>query len=476
MREILNQGNFCGGYFILNKNRHERQWDQTEELLVTLPYIKSIREHVIGLISSSKESLKICSFILTDKDIYRELEKKLKESDLAIFILTQLDDTKFSMNLITEEEKTPNFHQDHLDFIKKLYSLGAHVRATQTAHAKFIISDRSEAIIMSANLTGPSLNNNPESGFYIRDKLTINNLDRLFDVIFQYGTEYTKFLSAKNDLQLIVSRISNMKKELFNGLADSNLLFTFENLNHSLYESIVTTIKNSQKNLLISTYSIVGLKNLDELLTELKKRTADGCSVKVFCRGMNYRPDHLENCLQLAKIGCDIYGDIYNHSKGIITDSAGLLFTANIDGFHGLTNGFETGAVLDENQRLELKQFIDWQIATANYKFELKPSKQSFFDTYIYYCEQKGIKPPVVSDDLNILLEKKNSNLFHKFNDFPAYIKLKNGRVAQLVIDNDAYSATLDKENLRIGNKIPDPDFNMESYLLVYHYLKLKIV
>ena len=69
-------------------------------------------------------------------------------------------------------------------------------------------------------------------------------------------------------------------------------------------------------------------------------------SVNIFCRGMNYRSDHLVACNELVKMGCVIYGDVFNHSKGIISKDNGMIFTANIDGQHGLTNGFEVGYLM----------------------------------------------------------------------------------------------------------------------------------
>lgn len=40
-----------------------------------------------------------------------------------------------------------------------------------------------------------------------------------------------------------------------------------------------------------------------------------------------------------------------NHAKCIISESKGIMFTANIDGKKGLLTGFELGCVLTEDQR-----------------------------------------------------------------------------------------------------------------------------
>ena len=49
----------------------------------------------------------------------------------------------------------------------------------------------------------------------------------------------------------------------------------------------------------------------------------------------------------------EFFADLFNHSKGVINEKKGLIFTANIDGFHGLRNGFEVGYILQEKQRIE---------------------------------------------------------------------------------------------------------------------------
>ncbi|MBO3097850.1 phospholipase D-like domain-containing protein [Gelidibacter pelagius] len=470
---ITNKGEFQGGYFVLNENRDDSEWIEKTDLFVTLPYINSIKDELISLIRNSSFSIKLCSFILTDQDIYLEIEQILNNTNVAVFILTQLDDSKFSTSLLSEEEMTENFNQIHLDIIKKLYSQGAHVRATRTAHAKFIISDRKKALITSANVTTPSLTSNPETGIYISDLQTSKDLDSLFDEIFQNGTEYTKFISASSSRQFIISRQNNISADTIASLTRSNLRFTYEEYDHSLYNELIDLMENTKEDIYLSTYSIVGLEFLPEFVRTVKKKIEQGLSVHVFSRGMNYRADHLASCTQLAKLGCKIYGDIYNHSKGIITTERSMIFTANIDGNHGLKNGFEVGAIMNEAQAEHMATFVKWQIKTAPYVFALSPSKKSYFSYYSFYCREKEINHKKTPDNIIVKLKAHNRELASLIDETPCYLKFKNQKIIQLQIGRNTYQANLEENILIIGERISYRDYNLESYLLCYDTIKI---
>lgn len=475
IEKIHNQGYFDGGYFILNPNRVNEPWKCINDFYVTLPYEHSIKKEILNLIKDTRSCLKICSFILTDKDIFGEIESILEEYEVAVFILTQLDESKFSSSLLTEEELWENVNQTHLDMIKKLYDKGAHIRATKNAHAKFVISDRKKAFVMSANVTTPSLTINPESGVYIHDINTACHLDRVFDIIFQYGTEYTEFITADSAKQFIVSRDSKISKNAFFFNGETNLRFTFNDITHSLYQSLVDTIRKAQSNIFISTYSIVGLENLPELVSAIKEKNKDGFSISIFTRGMNYRADHLYSCTQLASIGCTLYGDIFNHSKGVFTNESSILFTANIDGNHGLKNGFEVGIVLDENQAKHMEAFIKWQILSAPYKFVVSPEKKALFQQYSFYCTEKGISPIEMSKNVTIKLLKDNAFLVKDINTTPCYLKTKGRKITHIQIGKYYYEAEYRDRILFIGKKVKYSESSMDSYLFEYENIDITI-
>jgi hypothetical protein len=370
----------------------------------------ALKAEILELIRETKEVLKICSFILTDKEIFEALLQRAKTHTIAIFVLTQLDPGKLKntsalSDHITAEELKENPAQTHLFYIKGLFDQGVHVRAATTAHAKFIISDRRKALLMSANLTTASLNLNTESGVYLNSS-TVKELDRLFDVIFQHGTKYRQYLTASRSKAFVVQSAENVLVDHLLVNSESQLRYTYEQHTHQLYHTIIDYVRKAQEYLFISTYSIVGLENLREFVSEIKNAISRNVDINIFCRGMNYRSDHLKNCQTLSQMGCKIFGDVYNHSKGVINEQEAMIFTANIDGNHGLINGFEVGYILDYQQRETFLQFHLDLIKASPYIFEKKPTRQAFFDTYIAYEQLKGIKPPSFPMELLICNDK----------------------------------------------------------------------
>jgi len=470
---INDKGNFKGGYFVLNENRNTNPWLERDDFFVTLPHQNSIKTEIIDLIRSSKSSIKLCSFIITDQEIYTEIEKVLKNTNVAVFILTQLDESKFSSSLLSEEEMVENFNQVHLDIVNKLYSQGAHVRATRTAHAKFVISDRKKGLLTSANLTTPSLTNNPETGIFISEIYALNHLDNLFDEIFQNGTEYTRFITANSDKQFIVSRKQQISENATVLNSETKLKFTFEDHKQSLYLEMIKIIENTSGNVFLSTYSIVGLNILPEFISAIKSAIKKGFDIYIFSRGMNYRSDHIEGCTMLANLGCKIYGDVYNHSKGIVTPEQSMLFTANIDGKHGLKNGFEVGVILEDDQKINLKAFIEWQISTAPYIFTTSPLKSKYFDYYTYHCKLKEIVPKPLPEDITIKLHKSNYNLTSLLDELPCYYKVKNNKISQIQVGKYSYETSFEDNILYIGNQLNSIEYNLESYLLKYRNAKI---
>ncbi|WP_445957299.1 phospholipase D family protein [Yeosuana sp.] len=459
---------FEGGYFIYRNLVKENNYSNQIDLMVTLPYNHGIKNTIISLIHKAKKSIKLCSFILSDPEIYTELNSVLSERKIAVFILTQLDNSKLSTSFLSEEEAVENFYQKHLDYIGKLYINGAHIRAAKSAHSKFIIIDDTEALVMSANITTPSLNENPESGVFVADKDSLHSLVSLFDIIYQYGTEYTKFKVASKDKQFVVSRITNMQTDWLKQFANSNIKFTWGNEHRNLYLEILNLINNGDPNgkIIISTYSVVGLDNIPEFLIAIKSYIEKGGVVDLFCRGMNYRSDHLKNCTILSQLGVRIYGDLFNHSKGIISNDKGFIFTANIDGNHGLINGFEIGYCLEDDQKINLENFINWQIENAPYEFKINPSKNDFFETYQFYSETKGINVMELPKCITFNIPNGDPKLKNELNLYPIYVHCNSSKLVQSInVGNSYYSVNMFEDKIEILEKV-NRVFNSETYLL----------
>ena len=171
----------------------------------------------------------------------------------------------------------------------------------------------------------------------------------------------------------------------------------YEELHHLIYDKLINAISTAKSEIKLSTYSIVGLNNLDELIQELqiflKERRG---TVKIFCRAMNHRTDHISACIKLNELGVEIFGDMFNHSKGIsIDDSEGIIFTANIDGNHGLKSGFEVGYSMNNSHKSfgKFNSFLNYQLETAPFIFRRTAKKQDVFEFYKLWYSEKEINP-----------------------------------------------------------------------------------
>lgn len=477
--DIKNTDLLPTGAFILNENRVPFvPFQGSKFVFLTEENSPMLKSQILKLINESKRVLKLCSFIITDNEVFQAILNKAKNTNTPIFILTQLDQKKLSnsvslLDFITEEEIRENPAQTHLNYIKRLFDNGVHVRASTFAHAKFIVADRKVAFMTSANLTTPSLSFNMESGVYL-DEESSSELDTLFDVIFQQGTSYRQFISSskKNKMFVVQSEVAMNKKFLPNP-ARSRLRYTYENEADNLFREMIRVIDEATDFLYISTYSIVGLEFIDDFVQALGRANKRGVLIKLFCRGMNYRYDHLVGSQILHMTGCEIFGDMYNHSKGLISEKSGLIFTANIDGNHGLINGFEVGYILDETQRLEFLKIHHHLIESAYYIYPSKPTRIELFQTYGEYEASRGIKPPEFPRDVLLTVQEGLKVNHTDLTGQPLFYGRSNSD--EYIIAGNSYYKCKFREDKFILTGIENPRFDLEKYILKYVNLKITL-
>ncbi len=299
-------------------------------------------------------------------------------------------------------------------------------------------------------------------------------LDKLFDVIFLKGTTYRQFISStqKNKMLVVQSQV-NLEKDLLPDPSKSNLRFTYENYTNNLYEEIVKITNESCEFLYLSTYSIVGLDSLPEFSEAIISAVNRGVKVNLFCRGMNYRNDHLMGAEKLHSFGCKITADLFNHSKGIINEKSGMIFTANIDGNHGLKNGFEVGCVLTEKQRLKFIEIHEHLIQTSYYVFQNKPLREDLFKTYTEYETTKGITAPSLPNELIVSLQNGIVNDTKLFFTYPIFF----GRSKEshyLIIGEFYFKCKIDSNIIQIFERC-SPRFDIERYILKFNNLTINI-
>jgi hypothetical protein len=489
---ITNTGKFSGGYFVLNKSAKNSSFNESEEFVVTSRESRSLSEEIMNLISSTENYIKICSFIIDNKQIVEALENQLKKGNIAIFILTAVDERNIKSNMLDEDESSEFSKSRHFEFIDELVKAGAHIRASNNAHAKFVIKDGNRALLMSANLTEPSLNcnekgnePNKESGIILNEIDDIKTLERLFDAIFLYGTEYRKFINLNDNTQLISKNENEILEHDFPG-TNSNVIWTYDTFHQLIYEKMNSIIVTGSTLIKLSTYSIIELNNLPELVHNIESfiREKRG-SIKIFCRAMNHRSDHLAACRILATIGVEIYGDMFNHSKGIsIDNNHGIIFTANIDGKHGLKSGFEVGYIFENSNKsfVPFNSFLDYQIGSAPYIFLLTPQKNELYEFYRHWYIEKEIK---IQNTLPVSFEikYKSNTIYTKdfeegISNYPIFytlLKKPEKNEVQFEINDKTYLLEiLNETTFALKKQLQRSEIaKVEKYMLFYNMIKM---
>ena len=151
------------------------------------------------------------------------------------------------------------------------------------------------------------------------------------------------------------------------------------NLYHSnvktIYDSILEIIKGSKQYLYIVTWHFKALKELPGFLYEIENAIKKGVKVVLYSNMYGNSPSlkaSREEVHKLISLGCIAHGDDNNHSKCILSEKDGILFTANIDGKQGLLNGFEVGIKLTNEQRAIAINHIKELVKASNKRQNIK--------------------------------------------------------------------------------------------------------
>lgn len=335
------------------------------------------------LILGSKEYIKISSFLMQDAGIVDLLKDLSSSGKIAVFLISNKknqESEEYIESVFYNKEKRNNGKSvgfdNHGKFLKELYYSGIHVHLLDNLHAKFIISDGKKGVIMSANLAPNSLGKNVESGIEIFDD-DVKQLEYVFDTMYKhadivrYQGAFRKDVTVKVNNKLFPDALNALNGNIKLTIAssyDSNLSLCKV---HTIYESIIDIINRSQEYLYIVTWHFKLIeKVLDDFVLAIKKAIERGVKIYLYSNTKTDVPSlkySLKAINKLERIGCRSYGDGKNHSKCVISESEGILFTANIDGISGMMSGFEVGYLMNDEQRLDAKKHIERAIKITKY-------------------------------------------------------------------------------------------------------------
>ena len=336
-----------------------------------------------NLILSSKEYIKISSFLIQDAGIVDLLKDLSSTGKIAVFLISNKknqESEEYIESVVNSKEKENSGKSvgfdNHGKFLKEFYYSGIHVHLLDNLHAKFIISDGRKGLIMSANLAPNSLGRNVESGIEIYGD-DVKQLEYVFDNMYKhadivrYQGSFRKDVTVKVDNKLLPNKVEHINGNIKLTIAssyNSNLSLCKVN---TIYSSIIDIINRAQEYLYIVTWHFKLNENaLDEFICAVKKAIDRGVKVNLYSNTKTDVPSlksSLKAINKLERLGCRSYGDDKNHSKCVISESEGILFTANIDGISGMLSGFEVGYIMNNEQRIDAKRHIERAIKITKY-------------------------------------------------------------------------------------------------------------
>lgn len=336
-----------------------------------------LTDHIINMVREAKYYIKTGNFMFREPKMKEELLDACRRG-VVVFILSNLGEDAerlMGVNSFGKKEYDP-----HLPFLNDFAEQGAHVRCMNELHAKFLVVDGKQGMVMSSNYTKDSLWGNPECGVVL-DLDNTRYLERIFDTLFEHADD--KIEGRDKDgykFRKVYSPI--VQPELFDEVLIGDVRLTLSAKMHEgenasvsnfsyceisdLYNSIVDAINDSKKCLYLVTYSFRALDKLQKILVALKNAAQRGVSIYLF-----YNLDNKGSYAAVEKLQKEIpsinaLGILKNHAKFLLTENTGIMFTANIDGEAGLLSGFELGVELTEIQWKEAKGSLNLLINENN--------------------------------------------------------------------------------------------------------------
>lgn len=330
-----------GHYYINDANRRE------------------LTDRILDMIRTAKSYIKLSSFIMEDFQVVSELRKVAASGEVAVFVISNRNNKEGEEFKATSSKKSVEGIHTHQMFLQSLFYAGAHVRLLDNLHAKFILADGKEALLMSANIAANSLTKNVETGITLAGD-DQKDLELIFDTMYNYA-DIVQFIKSDNS-DVVKKSVKKLPNEMFNSLNGHIKLTAISKFDTNLsechqttiYDAIIRIIDEAQSFVYIVTWVFKDKRNaLFKLQKAIDKAIKRGVKVTLFS---NNNMSAFNKSLQeqyiylMGSKGCEAYSNNNNHSKCVLSEKEGLLFTANIDGNNGLLEGFEVGCMMDKEQ------------------------------------------------------------------------------------------------------------------------------
>ena len=370
-----------GGFFVHNgRNPQPYRWPEADgsnyEIVGT--YKESgapVRDCLVKMIREAENRIFVASFMLGDESVIKELLLAAERLKGGVYVITALDERSLRRGL-QEYDETEEAPEERRKNFARLTSGGIYVRGHEECHAKFAVADRSVAIVGSANFVTNGFEWTGELNVVVRDPAQVNRVRAFFTQLWYEGCSWEVppgpvYTVSQRQLTQSPVRPDSCDQ------TGNRFVWTNGSENISLLQAIRHVTDGSTGELLLSTFSIVGMTQHPTLILEhLSRAVSRGVGVRLLIRQRNAWPEQMKELLALHDLGIEIYGDLRNHAKAVVADRRlGVVFSANFDAAHGLNSGVEAGVLLNEPGTVgQISQYIDHAIANADTEFVRNPT------------------------------------------------------------------------------------------------------
>ena len=352
---------------------------KTESLISTHPKNSAILGTMVEMISSAKHHVFLFNWMLQHPVIEKILVSAANRLNGRVHVLTTLETSIHSR--YSDDEQSMN----NLSRLQELAGNGVYIRLHPEAHAKYLIVDN-KLLVTSANINTNSLEKNIETGIRVDDPITVKSFHSFFSYLWLHEANQ-HIRPSKNDPRL--GNPWSQAETPDSPSATANAIWTLDNRRMSLVESIIDRIKSAKKTLRISTYALSNAESGigKQVVDELVKASQRGVEITILYHatdvaiGRPPREHEAEGFLRLMSCrGLSIKGHPNLHAKHVIADgTSGLLFTANLDGNHGLNTGIEVGVRLSNEASQHLSDWHDSLFDSFPLELVISPTSTELF-------------------------------------------------------------------------------------------------
>jgi len=354
---------------------------------------RHFHQALLQTIHDAREVVLLSSFLLADKGLADAL-LQAADRGVRVYVLTASEHRLKSVGdgLDDFDQRMAEEHKRLLDRLADRVLL----RSAGHFHGKFLVADPKTVArgwLSTANFNR-ALVENVELGIEL-DQAAAKTLAGWFSWVF--------WMEAQHELAK-PGRLAGVNKPPAEPLApEGEEIFATTNRHHSLRDKAISLIAEAKQEIIVSSYGW----DLDHAIVTALLGKARFVKVTVLTRP---RPAIRDAMKALAAAGVAVLAHDKLHAKAIVTESGGLVFTANL-GADGLDHGFEVGVSLSDQKLDEVRQILNGWIADFPWRFALsmKPSEHCGEICLAHLPLKEGIRtiveekqisyPPVTAKD-----------------------------------------------------------------------------